>query len=58
MEGRGVLKYQNGKVYKGDFKNDKRHGLGIMSWPDGRIHQGLWENGKKHGHGKFKSKEG
>lgn len=36
MEGFGILKYPDGKNYKGEFKNNLPHGQGTKTWPDGR----------------------
>lgn len=32
--------YSNGSVYKGQMKNEDRHGYGIQVWPDGAKYEG------------------
>ena len=46
MHGRGVLRWPDGKVYEGDFIEDKRHGHGLFKWKDGREYEGEWIRGK------------
>jgi hypothetical protein len=36
-------------VYKGQFKNSKRHGFGSITYPSGDIYDGMWSTGKKTG---------
>ena len=43
MNGLGVLKWADGKVYEGEFENDMRHGQGKLTTPTGDVFQGLWE---------------
>lgn len=33
--GQGTFTWGDGSVYKGEFKNDKRHGYGVLINPDG-----------------------
>jgi hypothetical protein len=40
MHGKGVFKWPDGRVYEGDYLNDKKHGNGKVSWPDGREYEG------------------
>ena len=35
-EGKGVMKFQDGRQFKGDWLNDKMHGFGEFTWPDGK----------------------
>ena len=42
-----------GRVYEGEYKDDKRNGYGIFYWPDGRIYKGYWKEGKQDGIGEF-----
>lgn len=34
-DGKGVLSYQDGREYKGDWVNDKMQGVGTFTWPTG-----------------------
>lgn len=42
MHGRGIFKWPDGRVYDGDYANDKKHGFGRVCWPDGREYEGEW----------------
>ncbi len=53
MDGYGVFTWKNGKIYQGEYKNDKKEGYGTFEWPDGRKYKGYWSNGKQHGEGEF-----
>ncbi len=43
--------YPNGTQYKGEWKDDKRHGYGVWLRPDGMKYEGEWENDKPGGQG-------
>ena len=45
------LTWPDGKCYKGECKDDKKHGNGILTWPDGKRYEGEWKDDKKHGNG-------
>ena len=34
------MKYQNGRVYEGEWENDTRHGRGFELYPNGNIYLG------------------
>jgi hypothetical protein len=53
MEGNGKFKWPDGRVYMGEYKNDKKDGYGEFEWADGRKYKGNWKNGKQHGEGEF-----
>ncbi len=36
MHGHGVLKWKDGREYRGEFLEDKRTGNGTFKWRDGR----------------------
>ena len=46
MHGKGVYKWADGRVYEGEFVNDKRNGFGIYTWTDGRRYEGNWISNK------------
>lgn len=59
--GYGVYKFSDdweGDVYKGNFKDGKRHGYGIYSWSEGSKYEGNWSNGYQHGEGKYTFADG
>ena len=41
------MKYENGDVYLGNFKNGKKDGKGIMIYTNGEIFEGYWKNDNK-----------
>lgn len=46
MNGKGHLKWPDGREYDGQFLDDKRHGEGTFTWKDGRQYTGSWKEGK------------
>ena len=36
----GVMKFSNGDVYEGSWKNDMMHGKGVMKWKSGNVYEG------------------
>ena len=49
MHGSGTFKWNDGRVYEGEFSNDRKSGYGVLTWPDGRKYEGDWKLGKQHG---------
>jgi len=45
MDGYGVCKYTDGRMYYGMYKNHQKHGQGVYVWADGRKYDGKWSNG-------------
>jgi hypothetical protein len=43
-EGKGIQLYENGDVYEGDWKNDKREGNGKLTMKES-YYDGEWKNG-------------
>ena len=58
MNGQGEMLYEDGRFYKGEFQNDKKHGKGILFLPNGRKIEGTWILGKQEGQGKYINKNG
>ncbi|XP_041662617.1 stress-associated endoplasmic reticulum protein 2 isoform X3 [Cheilinus undulatus] len=63
VHGRGTMKWPDGRVYHGNFKNGQECGFGLcfipnktLNKPD--IYQGNWRDGKIHGFGKYKYASG
>ena len=48
-----MLKWLDGsREYRGEFKNDDRHGQGVYVWEHGtKSYRGMWRNGLKDGIG-------
>lgn len=38
----GVMTYQNGDFYEGEFQNEQRHGFGKYQFADGSAFSGEW----------------
>ncbi|EGR28088.1 IQ calmodulin-binding motif family protein, putative [Ichthyophthirius multifiliis] len=49
---------KNEAIYKGQWKNSKRHGRGIQYWPDSSVYQGDWENDMANGQGRLIHSDG
>ncbi|GHS91484.1 hypothetical protein AGMMS49949_01970 [Alphaproteobacteria bacterium] len=56
--GKGVLKYDDGRIYDGEWVNGKEHGTGTLTKPDGSTYKGDWVKGKKHGTGILTTADG
>ena len=52
-EGKGIMYWNNGDSYEGEWKNDKKEGKGIYYWKDGDIYEGDFKNGLSEGKGIF-----
>jgi hypothetical protein len=51
-------KWAVGTTYKGEWKDNKKHGYGIQVWANGNKYEGDWANGFREGHGVFWVKDG
>ncbi len=58
MHGRGVFTWSDGRMYNGEYYDDKKQGYGVFTWPDGRKYDGSWMNGKQHGVGIYHTTKG
>lgn len=45
------VKFKNGDVYDGEWKNKAPNGMGVMIYANGEIYSGYWVNGIKNGMG-------
>ena len=52
-EGQGTLREPNGRVYTGNWKNNKRNGQGQQTFQDGSWYNGNWSNDKMDGYGEY-----
>ena len=46
MNGLGTLYYEDGRIFKGTYVNDLKHGPGACFWPNGQKVEGYWDKGK------------
>ena len=47
----GTLRYANGDIYEGSFKEGKRHGQGALTFTDGDDYTGAWFDDMQQGRG-------
>lgn len=53
MHGKGTYRWKDGKVYSGEFMNDKMEGNGVFIWPDKKKYVGQYSKDRKNGLGIF-----
>lgn len=53
QHGEGVCRYDDGRVYTGQWNRGLRHGKGTMTWPSGMRYAGDWENDRISGEGRL-----
>ena len=58
LEGQGILRFTNGKVFEGQFHNSQIHGEGVFKWPDGVVYVGECANDNSNGRGKLTTLNG
>ncbi len=58
FEGEGSYKWPNGRIYEGQWKNNKMDGYGSFSFGDGRLYFGFFQNDWKSGLGSLKNQDG
>lgn len=51
--GKGVMRYKNGRQYEGDWESDVRNGKGFERYPNGNSYFGNFQRGKAHGKGVY-----
>jgi hypothetical protein len=56
--GKGIMTYEAGTIYEGEFVNDKYEGYGKYTWDDSDSYEGDWKDGERHGKGIFRSGDG
>ena len=53
-DGEGIYKWSNeGREYRGHFKEGNMEGYGINKFEDGSVYEGYYKDGQKHGKGKY-----
>jgi len=53
QNGRGVVTWNDGSSYDGEWKDGRRAGLGSQTYANGRKYVGQWKRNKIHGRGVF-----
>jgi hypothetical protein len=49
--------WEQGTTYKGEWRNNQKHGYGIQIWANGNKYEGNWLNGSREGAGVFWHKD-
>mmetsp|Transcript_19509 Transcript_19509/g.64693 ORF Transcript_19509/g.64693 Transcript_19509/m.64693 type:complete len:357 (-) Transcript_19509:3501-4571(-) len=50
-QGKGIMKYRNGDIYTGAWKNNMMNGEGTMVYTNGEKYHGEWINDRRNGKG-------
>lgn len=58
MNGYGLFTWKDGRSYRGEYKDDKKHNFGIYVGVEGKRYEGYWENGNQKNLGKYYKKDG
>ena len=56
--GKGIMIYQNGRKYEGEWLDDLRNGRGFEKYANGNLYTGSFKDGKANGHGNYKWENG
>jgi hypothetical protein len=46
MHGYGVFRFDDGRIYEGEYKNNRKNGFGVFKWPTKKWYEGNWLNGR------------
>ena len=49
------MEWSDGRKFRGQWKNDRKHGYGVYENSDGSTIRGTWLNNKQHGYGVYTS---
>ena len=52
-DGKGIMNYEDGSKYDGEWKEGKRYGKGTLTYEDGAKYVGEWKDGEMDGTGKY-----
>lgn len=58
MNGFGIFLWKDGRTYKGEYKDDKKHNFGMYYGNEGKRYEGFWEGGSQKKLGKYTKKDG
>ena len=47
--GTGELLYVNGDKFRGEWLDDKAHGIGTLEYANGDVYEGAWIRDQRHG---------
>ena len=57
MNGYGIFFWKDGRIYKGYYKDDKKHNFGMYYKSEGKKYEGYWENGAQKNLGRYTKSE-
>ena len=57
MNGFGMFLWKDGRSYKGEYKDDKKHNFGMYYGNEGKRYEGFWECGAQKNLGKYTKKD-
>ena len=58
MHGKGVFRWEDGRIYEGEYFENKKQGFGVLKAKNGKKYEGFWDDGKQHGEGILYSTSG
>jgi hypothetical protein len=58
VNGQGTYTLPDGRIYVGEFKDNKYHGQGILTFPDASKYMGEFKDGKYNGQGTYTLPDG
>lgn len=58
MNGKGEFYWPDGRIFKGEYRDDKKHGPGIFTWSDKRELKGIWREGDLVGDAVYRDAQG
>lgn len=58
MNGFGVFLWKDGRSYKGEYRDDKKHNFGMYCGNEGKRYEGNWEQGSQKKLGRYTKKDG
>lgn len=58
VDGKGTMKFADGRCYCGMWQNERITGRGTMTWPEKDEYQGQWVDGKRDGRGRMRYFDG
>ena len=56
--GTGVMKYSDGRIYSGEWKNGRWHGRGRATFSNGDLFEGMYYEDQRHGDGVYQWSDG
>jgi len=57
-QGHGMIYWDDGSTYRGDFNDNKRTGNGVMKWRKECVYEGEWKNDQFYNLGALNCKNG